>query len=293
MPQISKFFRVALEGATTDGRSVSRQDIQDCADTFNRDSYGVRVNCEHFRGIMPEGPFGMLGDVVAVEAREDEVTIAGKTENRLGLYARIEPLDQLVELSAKKQKIYTSVEMAPNFGNSGKAGLIGLAVTDSPAMFGSEMLQFSAKNHIFSTRKASESNLIVEAEEVNLEFEDAPTGAADEVKGFFSALTDLLKGGGSPNSSSTQPPATSTPASPTPAADQAAAPAGGTDAFTAAITQLGSAMEQSLGAMAQRQDAADARFTKLEQRLASEPDPKSFRRRPSATGGEGKADIVY
>ena len=56
MPQISKFFRVALEGATTDGRSVSRQDIQDCADTFNRDSYGVRVNCEHFRGSCPKGP---------------------------------------------------------------------------------------------------------------------------------------------------------------------------------------------------------------------------------------------
>lgn len=36
------------------------------------------------------------------------------------------------------QKVYTSMEIRPNFSNSGKCYLIGLAVTDDPASLGTE-----------------------------------------------------------------------------------------------------------------------------------------------------------
>ncbi len=48
------------------------------------------------------------------------------------LYAQIEPTESLVKLNRDKQKIYTSIEVEPNFSDSGEAYLMGLAVTDSP-----------------------------------------------------------------------------------------------------------------------------------------------------------------
>lgn len=142
----SKFFRVAVEGMTaTDGRKIERSWIQDIVGTFNRDTYGPRVNMEHIRGFSPTPPFNAYGDVLAVKQQEDELEIGGKTEKRLALYAQVDPTDELVKLTKARQKIYTSIEVAPNFAGTGKAGLVGLAVTDSPASLGTEILQFSAK----------------------------------------------------------------------------------------------------------------------------------------------------
>ena len=44
----SKFFRVAVEGATTDGRTIERQWLVDAAETYNPNTYGARVWLEHF-----------------------------------------------------------------------------------------------------------------------------------------------------------------------------------------------------------------------------------------------------
>ncbi len=45
----SKLFRVAVEGATTDGREIQRSWIEDMAATYNRNTYGARLNCEHIK----------------------------------------------------------------------------------------------------------------------------------------------------------------------------------------------------------------------------------------------------
>jgi hypothetical protein len=46
--RVIKRFRVAREGQTVDGRELTRQEIQEMADTYNREHYAGRINIEHF-----------------------------------------------------------------------------------------------------------------------------------------------------------------------------------------------------------------------------------------------------
>jgi len=138
----SKWTRIAVEGATTDGRTIERSWIEDIAAQYNPATYGARINCEHIKGIAPDTPFGAYGDVLAVKAEEVELN----GEKKLALYAQIEPNDALLALNKKRQKVYTSIEVQPKFADTGKAYLIGLAITDSPASLGTEALEFSAKH---------------------------------------------------------------------------------------------------------------------------------------------------
>jgi hypothetical protein len=172
----SKFFRVAVEGATTDGRKIERSWIADMAETYSPATYGARVNLEHFRGILPDGPFRAYGDVVALKA--DEIA-EGDLKGKLALYAQVEPTPDLIELVKKKQKVFTSIEVNPKFADSGRAYLVGLAVTDSPASLGTEMLTFAAAHpeaNPLSGRKQGKDNLFTAASEaVAIEWEDEPS----------------------------------------------------------------------------------------------------------------------
>jgi hypothetical protein len=166
----SKMFRVAVEGATTDGRTIERAWLEQIAANYSATKYGARVNLEHYRGIVPDGPFKAYGDVLAVEVRELDGEFAGK----LGLYAQIQPTAELVALTKASQKIYTSCEIDTSFADSKQAYLIGLAVTDSPASLGTEILSFAAQNpaaHPYAARKQNPANLFTVAEETAIEFE--------------------------------------------------------------------------------------------------------------------------
>ena len=66
-PLKSKFFRVATEGATTDGRAITREQIEQMAKNFDPAKYGARVWVEHMRGLYADSPFRAHGDVMAVE----------------------------------------------------------------------------------------------------------------------------------------------------------------------------------------------------------------------------------
>ena len=169
---LSKFFRVALEGATTDGRNIERDQIIQMARNFNPAKYGARIWLEHIRGVLPEGPFQAYGDVVALKS--EEVDIDGI--RKMALFAQVEPTPELIAMNRKKQKMYTSIELDPRFADTGEAYLVGLAITDSPASLGTEMLCFAAQKtpeeNPFSTRKQRPENLFSEAIEVELEFEE-------------------------------------------------------------------------------------------------------------------------
>lgn len=163
-----KFFRVATEGAATDGRTISREWIQQMAETYNPKTYGARIWMEHIRGLYPDGDFRAYGDVLALEAREVE-------DGKLALYAQLSPTADLVALNKKRQKMYSSIEVNPKFAGSGKAYLMGLGVTDSPASLGTEMLAFSqqqAENSPLSGRKQNKDNLFSVAVATDLDFEE-------------------------------------------------------------------------------------------------------------------------
>lgn len=169
----SKWFRVAVEGATTDGRAISRDWVTQMARQYNRHVFGARVNLEHIRGLLPYGPFQAYGDVLALEARDETGEFTGK----LGLYAQIAPTPALVAMTKAKQKIYTSIEVDPSFADTKQAYLVGLAVTDSPASLGTDMLTFSATKEgaasPLASRKQSPHNLFTAAEETEIEFAQA------------------------------------------------------------------------------------------------------------------------
>ncbi|WP_323894410.1 GPO family capsid scaffolding protein [Aeromonas veronii] len=183
----SKFFRVAVEGGTTDGRTITREWIEQMAKRYNQSTYGARVNMEHIRGFDPNGQFKMYGDITA--AKTEEVDMEG--EKRLALFVQIDPTPELVELNKKRQKVYTSVEIHPNLNEKG-AYLMGLAVTDSPASLGTEMLQFCSKASAnpLAERKQYKECLFTEALETVIEFEDeADKGPslAERIAAMFSS----------------------------------------------------------------------------------------------------------
>lgn len=185
-PVKSKFFRVAVSGATTDGRVIERTQIEQMAKNFDPLKYGARIWMEHLRSTYADGPFKAYGDVTALKT--EEFTVDG--EKRLALMAEIKPLPELVAMTKAGQKIYTSIEINPKFAASGEAYLMGLGVTDSPASLGTEVLEFAAKNpaaNPFTKRKQAPENLFSAAVEVTLEFE------SEEDTGKFSTLFTGIK----------------------------------------------------------------------------------------------------
>lgn len=130
MPNIiSKFFRIAREGATTDGREITRDQIDQMAENYQPSVFGARIWLEHFRSLLPESIFQAYGDVVAVRAEDDE-------DGKRVLSAQLSPTAALIAINKERQKVYTSIEMDTSFSDSGQAYLVGLAVTDTPAKSG-------------------------------------------------------------------------------------------------------------------------------------------------------------
>ncbi|MFW2037793.1 GPO family capsid scaffolding protein [Acinetobacter ursingii] len=166
----SKWFRVAVAGDTTDGREIQSEWILQMAQTYSLNTYGARINLEHIKGVSPDGIFGAYGDVIALKT--EKVDING--EQKDALFAQIQPNDNLIALNQKNQKIYTSIEIDENFAKTGQAYLVGLAVTDSPASLGTEMLSFAAgaTENPLKAKKQRPENLFSAAQETTFEFEE-------------------------------------------------------------------------------------------------------------------------
>lgn len=189
MPK-SKFFRVAVQGATCDGRTLERQHITEMAQSYNPQVYGARCNLEHLKSLFPDSVFRMYGDVLAVKAEEIS---EGPLKGKMALYAQIDATDELVELNKKRQKVYSSVEIHPKFADTGVAYLMGLAFTDSPASLGTEMLQFCANSAVnpLASRKSDPSCFFSEAAEALIEFE-ADIPEPETGKKWYSRIQNML-----------------------------------------------------------------------------------------------------
>ncbi|HVJ38203.1 MAG TPA: GPO family capsid scaffolding protein [Stenotrophomonas sp.] len=270
----SKFFCVAVEGATTDGRQIERSWIQDMAATYDPKVYSARIWIEHMRSMLPDSPFRAYGDVTAVKA--EEITIDGA--KKLALFAQIEPTNDLVNIVNKlKQKLFTSIEVSPKFADSGKAYLMGLAVTDSPASIGTSMLAFAAQNpeaNPLADRKLAKDNLFSAATQTDVELEEqieAPTpGAA-----LLSRLKKLLG------------------AEPEPQPEDTDFAAIGQVVTELAQGQIDQGVEfASLKAAQDKADTALAKLTEefnaLRTQLSQQPDPAQ-QHRPAVTGNDATA----
>ncbi|WP_454711090.1 GPO family capsid scaffolding protein [Cupriavidus nantongensis] len=180
-----KFFRIATEGATSDGRVIDREMLVQMAASYDPNTYGARINLEHIRGIVPDGPFKAYGDVLALKTEEE----GGK----MRLYAQLDPTAELIAFNKARQKVFCSMEVNPDFADTGEAYLVGLAVTDNPASLGCEMLQFSAKakTNPLAERKQDPNNLFSEAVPVELDF-STDTPATAPAAGFAASIKKLF-----------------------------------------------------------------------------------------------------
>lgn len=184
----AKRFRIGVEGATTDGREIQREWLEEMAANYDPKVYTAVINMEHIKGYTPDSPFRRFGVVDALDTEEIQ---GGLLDGKLGLFATISPTDELVAMTGKMQKLFTSMEVAPTFADTGKAYLIGLAVTDDPASLGTEMLAFSASaaQNPLANRKKHPDNLFTAAVETAIELEEVP----DEKPGLFASVTALFR----------------------------------------------------------------------------------------------------
>jgi len=271
----AKRFRIAVEGATTDGREISRDWISQMAANYDPAVYGARINMEHIRGYAADSTFRRFGDVTAVEAEE---IADGALKGKLALFGWIDPTPELVELTRSRQKIYTSIEVNPTFADTGEAYLVGLAVTDDPASLGTEILSFSAtaKANPLASRKQDRGNLFTAAEETVIEFEDVADPAPSLLARISAMFTGQKKASGEQFAD--------VGAAVTAVAEQVQLNA---ESQAQKLSALESALTGRLEAIEQQAGEDRAAFAALQGQL--ETTDGSFSRRPAATGSDPKA----
>ena len=188
-----KKFRVAVSGNTVDGREIQPQHLRDAAANYNLSVYAARVNIEHFLSPYPGSDFGAMGDVTALSTEDiTEGPLAGRT----ALYAEIDPSDRMVQMTDKGQKVYSSIELAPQFALNGKAYVVGLAMTDTPASLGTDRLKFAAQQRasvMAFNNQQGEPPMFTEAIEAEV-IELAAQRSDDGVKWFSRVMSILGKG---------------------------------------------------------------------------------------------------
>ena len=185
-----KKFRVAVSGNTVDGREIQPQHLRDAAANYNPEVYAARVNIEHILSPYPGSDFGAMGDVVALSA--EDITV-GPLAGRTGLYAEIEPSERMKQMTDKGQKVYSSIELHPQFALNGKAYMMGLAMTDTPASLGTERLKFAAQQRAsvmaFNNQQV-EAPMITEA--IEAEVIELAAQRSDEGKQWFNRVMGIL-----------------------------------------------------------------------------------------------------
>ena len=206
---VSYWKRVATSGTTADGREILPQELRDIAETYKPSFYTAVIWCDHERW---QGSFGTVFAVRLIEEGED------LEPGEVALEAQLKPNDRLLALNDEGQKLFTSIEIRPNFRGSGKAYLGGLAVTDEPASIGTQELYFSHR-----TGKDGYYAASVELGPL----EEIPP--ASELNKFFALFSGLLKR----FSTEALPATPSTPTESKPPMDEATA-----TALTALLEQL-------------------------------------------------------
>ena len=172
---------IGVSGDTVDGRTISERELREMAESYDPDVYGARINLEHITFIIPDFASG-YGDVVELKAEPWK-----KDPSKTALLARLNITPELQSLWDSGQKIYTSMEITPDFADTRKAYLTGLAITDTPASLGTTANYTAAKHRagekFFSAYRADEPK-----ETVMNENQTDPALTEQEAEGIFARL---------------------------------------------------------------------------------------------------------
>lgn len=278
----TKFFRVAIEGETVDGRKIDAATINQMAEDYDPETYTAVVNCEHLRGYSPTPPFNSYGHVIALRAQDDDVKLGKKTVKRRALYACLEVNDQAKEANQAGQKMFSSIEVHPKLAETGRPYLVGFALTDSPASLATQVLKFSAD-------AAKKDLLVALSEDFEFEFDDEAQDDG-EVRGAFAAMRKFFEGFTAPAPQAPAQPALQAPpnqggsGSPSDLAAFAAQMAEGMDKLATAFTAAQAKTEARLGKVAED-------FATLKGEI-EQTRPQTYRARPAASGGGDRERAV-
>lgn len=188
---ISNFVRIAKEGLTIDGRTITAEQLSQMAASYDPQTYGARIWLEHFRSLFADGAFPALGDVTELKTDKD-------SDGKLVLLAKLQPNDKLLEMNKQGQKVFTSIEMDPNFTDSGQAYLVGLGVTDTPASTGVDRLTFTQEgiNKFADDNQKGTKQIWPYLENDALTFSEEEDGqpSANPGPSIFSKVQEILSG---------------------------------------------------------------------------------------------------
>lgn len=120
---------IGRSGPTVDGREIKPEWLVDAAETYNPGIFAARIWPEHQR-------FIVLGSVTAVRT-------AANDEGGLDLQAVLSPNQFYLDSNELGQRLYTSMELTPDFRKTGRYYLTGLGATDQPASVATSEVRFS------------------------------------------------------------------------------------------------------------------------------------------------------
>lgn len=122
--------RIGRSGPAVDGREIKPEMIEQAAANYNKDLFTALIWPEHFRYIN-------LGTVEELRAADNE-------EGGKDLFAKISPNQFYLQANSAGQKLFTSMELTPDFRKTGQWYLTGLGATDDPASAATTEMRLSA-----------------------------------------------------------------------------------------------------------------------------------------------------
>ncbi|WP_095068225.1 GPO family capsid scaffolding protein [Pseudomonas sp. Irchel 3A18] len=269
---VSFWKRVAVSGPTADNREITVQELRDCADTYKLSRYTAVIWSEHERDP------GSYGTVFAVRLVEDDPELE---PGQVALEAQLKPNDKLLQLNDQGEKLFTSVEIWPNFANSGRNYLTGLAITDSPASLGTQELYFSRRNNRNRKKKGAFFTQSLPLGDLRENSEE------HQVRGVFTALASFFKGFS--DTVNTQP--TSSPDENQPM-DEATAKAlkALSDQLVIILAGLQAVLEPHTEALdaADTQEQVDAVGTAVQDVVDTADEEREFNRKDKGKGGKSE-----
>ncbi len=122
--------RIGRSGPTVDGRMIEPQALEQASDSYNKDVFTALIWPDHIRWFN----MGMV----------EELRTESNDEGGVDLFAVIAPNDFYLESNLRGQRLFTSMELQPNFRDTGGYYLTGLAATDNPASAATSEMRFTA-----------------------------------------------------------------------------------------------------------------------------------------------------
>ena len=153
--------RVGRSGDTVDGREISEDDIYQAAESYDPEFYTALIWPEHYR-------WYNLGKVTQLKAEKNN-------EGGADLFAKLSPNEYYQQHNSAGQKLFTSMELQPNFRESGKTYMWGLGATDSPASVATSEVRFS--------RVSAKDNTILFGQPLEVDMNNF--SQSDEPPGWF------------------------------------------------------------------------------------------------------------